>query len=120
MKAEKLYKSVIQRQINKGTDEMENSIIEMSLKISVIYGLWKEHEKAECGFKYCIQAQEAKMKTSKYCCTTCFLVGCTHRLNREQKARYKIVNINIHIKYSKKFHKKIPKCPKYSTLLLFR
>ena len=38
----------------------------MSLKLAVIYGSLNEHEKANLGFKYCIYAQEEKMKSSKY------------------------------------------------------
>jgi len=63
IKAEKLYKQVIQRMINKGMDEKDNAIIEMSLKLALIYGTWKDHEKANAGFKYCIEAQEKKMKS---------------------------------------------------------
>ena len=64
LKAENLYKTVIQRQINKGIGEEENGIIEMSLKLAKIYGAWKEHDKAQAGFAYCIKAQETKMKSS--------------------------------------------------------
>ena len=66
IKAEKLYKQVIQRMINKGMDEKDNAIIEMSLKLALIYGTWKDHEKANAGFKYCIEAQEKKMKSRKW------------------------------------------------------
>lgn len=61
MKAENLYKTVIQRQINKGIDEDNNGIIEMSLKLAKIYGEWKDHDKAKAGFDFCIKAQETKM-----------------------------------------------------------
>ena len=64
LKAENLYKTVIQRQINKGIDEDNNGIIEMSLKLAKIYGEWKDHEKAKAGFDFCIKAQETKMKSS--------------------------------------------------------
>jgi len=64
-KAENLYKTVIQRQINKGVDEKDNSIIDMCLKLAVIYGSLNEHEKANLGFKYCIHAQEEKMKSNE-------------------------------------------------------
>ena len=64
MKAENLYKTVIQRVINKGINEDDNSIIEMSLKLAKIYGKWRDHEKAKAGFDFCIKAQETKMKSS--------------------------------------------------------
>ena len=64
MKAENLYKTVIQRQINKGIEEDSNGIIEMSLKLAKIYGEWKDHDKAKAGFDFCINAQETKMKSS--------------------------------------------------------
>jgi len=63
IKAEKLYKDVIQRQINKGIDAEDNSVVEMSLKLAVIYAEWKQHDKAKAGFKYCIETQEKKMKS---------------------------------------------------------
>jgi len=63
LKAENLYKTVIQRQINKGIDEDNNGIIEMSLKLAKIYGEWKDHDKAKTGFDFCIKAQETKMKS---------------------------------------------------------
>ncbi len=65
MKAERLYKDVIQRQINRGFNEKDNSIVEMSLKIAKIYASWGEAAKAEAGFRFCIEAQETKMKSSK-------------------------------------------------------
>ena len=64
LKAENLYKTVIQRQINKGIEEDSNGIIEMSLKLAKIYGEWKDHDKAKAGFDFCIKAQETKMKSS--------------------------------------------------------
>lgn len=60
-KAENLFKTIIERQINKGVDEKDNSIIDMCLKLAVIYGTINEHEKANIGFKHCILAQEEKM-----------------------------------------------------------
>ena len=50
---------------NKGVDEKDNSIIDMCLKLAVIYGSFNEHEKANFGFKYCIHAQEEKMKSNE-------------------------------------------------------
>ena len=47
-------------------DEKDNSVIEISLKLAVIYGSWKDHAKANSGFHYCIDAQENKMKSSKF------------------------------------------------------
>ena len=48
----------------------------MSLKLAVIYGSLNEHEKANLGFKYCIYAQEEKMKSSKYRPLFIHLPGC--------------------------------------------
>lgn len=64
-KAENLFKTIIERQINKGVDEKDNSIIDMCLKLAVIYGTINEHEKANIGFKHCILAQEEKMIKSQ-------------------------------------------------------
>ena len=78
LKAENLYKTVIQRQINKGIDEEENGIIEMSLKLAKIYGTWKQHDKAQAGFSYCIKAQETKMKSSNLQNSIKLLTGATN------------------------------------------
>ena len=49
-----------------GVEQNDNSIIEMSLKLACIYGIWKQHEKAKIGYLYCIKTQENKMKSGKY------------------------------------------------------
>jgi len=64
-KAENLYKMIIERQINKGVEENDNSIIDMCLKLAVIYGTLNDHQKANIGFRHCIHAQEEKMKSNE-------------------------------------------------------
>ena len=51
--------------MSNGVDGKDDSIIEISLKLCQIYAEWKEHDKANIGFKYCIETQENKMKSGK-------------------------------------------------------
>ena len=70
--------------IAKGMDDKDNAIIEMSLKLALIYGTWKDHSKANAGFKYCIDAQEQKMKSSKsYTFANGILYNVELRFSRE-------------------------------------
>lgn len=66
MKAEKLFKDVIEREISKGRASNDNSIIEMSLKLACIYSEWKQDDKAGIGFRHCIQEQEKKIKAGRW------------------------------------------------------
>ncbi|XP_076247079.1 tetratricopeptide repeat domain 19 [Calliopsis andreniformis] len=54
-KAEKLFISVLQRLISKGVAEDDLAVIHISLKIANMYAKMGDTEKAESGFKFCIQ-----------------------------------------------------------------
>ena len=62
MKAERLFKDVMQRQLQNGVPQNDNSIIEMSLKLAALYAEWGQDDKAEKGYKFCIEEQEKKIK----------------------------------------------------------
>ena len=62
MKAERLFKSVMQRLLSKGTDAEDNKIIEMSLKLANIYSKLGRDKEAVLGFRFCIDTQEKKIK----------------------------------------------------------
>lgn len=62
MKAKRLFVDVIERTLAEGIPAEDNKIIEMSLKLAVIYGEHKEYKNAEKGFKFCIQTQEDKIR----------------------------------------------------------
>lgn len=60
-KAEKLFIQVTKELIASGTPPDDNSIVEISLKLASIYSQTNEREKAEIGFKFCIDTQAKKI-----------------------------------------------------------
>lgn len=62
MKAERLFKSVMQRLLSGGTDAEDNKVVEMSLKLANIYSKLGKDKEAVLGFRFCIDAQEKKIK----------------------------------------------------------
>lgn len=62
MKSERLFKEVMSRILANGSVEQDdNKIIEMSLKLSQVYAMWGDHEKASAGFRFCVDTQERKV-----------------------------------------------------------
>jgi len=63
--AEKLFTTVIQRLLSHGEAEDSNAIVEISLKIAQIFQANGENQKAEQGYKYCVECQKRKVETHK-------------------------------------------------------
>lgn len=61
-KAEKLFVSVMQRLIGHGLSMDDNKIVHMSLKLAKIYEAQKDFEKAEQGYKFCMQTMQKKIE----------------------------------------------------------
>lgn len=59
--AEKLFLQVTKELIASGMEPDDNAIVEISLKLSSIYGQTNERQKAEIGFKFCIDTQQKKI-----------------------------------------------------------
>ncbi|CAG0889198.1 unnamed protein product [Darwinula stevensoni] len=59
-KAEKLFVNVMRRLVSKGVAQDDNAIVDMSLKLSKIYQKKGDMEKAEAGYKFCVESQEQK------------------------------------------------------------
>ncbi|EEB17384.1 tetratricopeptide repeat protein, putative [Pediculus humanus corporis] len=62
VKAEKLFVSVLQRLIAKGEEKDSNRVIDISLKLAKIFETKKEFNKAEQGYKFCIDTLDPKLK----------------------------------------------------------
>ncbi|XP_035231024.1 tetratricopeptide repeat protein 19, mitochondrial-like [Stegodyphus dumicola] len=60
--AEKLFIQVTKELLAAGIPYDDNSVVEISLKLASIYGQRNEREKAEKGFKFCINTQQNKLK----------------------------------------------------------
>lgn len=60
--AEILFVETMKRMISSGTDQTDNAIVEMSMKIAQIYDKLNKHDKAVDGFKFCIKTQQEKLK----------------------------------------------------------
>ncbi|KAK8746873.1 hypothetical protein OTU49_016872 [Cherax quadricarinatus] len=62
LKAEKLFKEVLQRILSGGMAEDDNAVVEISLKLASVYASMFDYEKAVEGFQFCIATQEDKIK----------------------------------------------------------
>lgn len=60
-KAEGLYKETMKGCLQQGLPQDDNSIIELSIKLSSIYAMMDRQKEAEEGLLYCINAQDAKL-----------------------------------------------------------
>ena len=65
MKAENLYKETMRGLIEKDIPKTDNSIVEISLKLAMIYAMQKKYTDAEKGYGFCIDTQETKIQESK-------------------------------------------------------
>ena len=63
--AENLFKETMRGQIQKGVPETDNSIVEMSMKLSMVYAMQDKKFEAEQGYLFCINTQKEKLKTLK-------------------------------------------------------
>nr|CAG4640884.1 EOG090X06TI [Eulimnadia texana] len=60
-KAEKLFKDLISQLLSEGLSADDNAIIHMSAKLANLYGLVHQDEKANEGFKFCIEQLKQKI-----------------------------------------------------------
>ena len=60
--AERLYIDVMKRIITEGEPQNSNAIVEMSLKLANIQSVREDFNKAEIGFKFCIDSQKVKIE----------------------------------------------------------
>ncbi len=68
IKSERLFRDVLSRLLSaaaaRGEEEEEresNRTVSVSLKLAHIYGAWGQDDKAEKGFKFCIDTQDKKI-----------------------------------------------------------
>ncbi|XP_067942726.1 tetratricopeptide repeat protein 19, mitochondrial-like [Watersipora subatra] len=57
-KAEKLYKETMQKCIAAGRSTDDESVIELSIKLASLYAGTSQDDKAEAGFKYCVEVMD--------------------------------------------------------------
>ena len=87
-KAESLYKETMRGQIQKGISEKDNSVIELSLKLAMIYAMQNKNTDAEKGYKFCISSLQQKTeKESEADADTLALMG----MCRNSYARFLMV-----------------------------
>lgn len=65
VKAEKLFLEVTRRLLIQGKSDDDDALVEISLKLSKIYSKLKQYDKAEKGFKFCIDVQQKKLDLMK-------------------------------------------------------
>lgn len=64
-KAEKLYKETLRGSFQQGMSKDHDAVVEISLKLAMIYAAQKRNEEANDGYKFCIKTQEEKIKKMK-------------------------------------------------------
>ncbi|KAL3310184.1 hypothetical protein Ciccas_011254 [Cichlidogyrus casuarinus] len=63
-KAEELLTQAIREAVSSGIQPSHAMVVEMSLKLALIYAEANENAKAASGFEFCIQTQQEKLKSS--------------------------------------------------------
>lgn len=64
-KAEKLYKETLRGSLQQGMSKDHDAVVEISLKLAMIYAAQKRNEEANEGYKFCIKTQEEKIMKMK-------------------------------------------------------
>ncbi|XP_067887177.1 LOW QUALITY PROTEIN: tetratricopeptide repeat protein 19, mitochondrial [Heterodontus francisci] len=65
LNAEKLFKAAMGFLLGSGTQQDDNAVIEMSLKLCSIYASTEQHSLAVEGYKWCIETLEEKVQSQK-------------------------------------------------------
>ena len=64
-RAEKLFKECMKGCIQSGRPQDDDAIIELSMKLAMIYALQKKHDDADLGYNFCIDTQRKKLENTK-------------------------------------------------------
>jgi len=62
--AEKLFKLTIQGLLQQGKGKDDNAVVELSLKLAVIYSAQDRSSEAELGYQFCIDTQQRKIDSA--------------------------------------------------------
>ena len=60
--SERLYTEVLKRILSNGEQEDSNAVVDISIKLAHISAVREDFVKAETGFKFCVESQEAKVE----------------------------------------------------------
>lgn len=63
--AEKLFKLTIQGLLQQGKSQDDNAIVELSLKLAIIYAAENRLSEAELGYQFCIDTQQKKLDSTE-------------------------------------------------------
>jgi len=63
--AEKLFKLTIQGLLQEGKGQDDNAVVELSLKLAVIYAAQDRSSEAELGYQFCIDTQQKKIDSAE-------------------------------------------------------
>jgi len=87
--AEKLFKLTIQGLLQQGKGQDDNAIVELSLKLAVIYAAQDRTSEAELGYQFCIDTQQKKVDSAaEFDVDTVALLG----LSVDAYARYLVAH----------------------------
>ncbi|CAH1263991.1 TTC19 [Branchiostoma lanceolatum] len=77
-KAERLFKETLKVLVSSGTDQDDNAVLEISLKIAGIYGKQGRHQLAQAGYQWCVKTLEEKVTKATDEDTVLLLGMCLH------------------------------------------
>lgn len=60
-RAEKLYKETMKGLLQMGREQTDNAIVEISMKLAMMYAMQQRNADAEEGYKFCVETQEKKL-----------------------------------------------------------
>ena len=63
--AESLYKETVKGLLTMGRDKDDNAIVELSLKLAMIYAMQRKYTESEAGYKFCMSTMEKKITAMK-------------------------------------------------------
>ena len=64
--AEKLFKETMRTLVQIGRDPSDNSMVEISLKLAMIYAMMGKNKEAEIGYKFCLETQQKKVDEAAF------------------------------------------------------
>lgn len=64
-KAEQLFKETLVGLLEQGRQKTDNAVIEISLKVSMIYAMLHRHSEAEAGYNFCIDSLQSNITKIK-------------------------------------------------------
>jgi len=104
-KAEVMYKYVLQNLTLMNTPQKDPAVLDVNIKLAVINGHKNEHEKAKCGFEWCISFCRKELKAlEEKDCKTNNVKESPESIKKEQNNLLKFLALGLEF-YSRYLHR---------------